>query len=165
MADPPTPRAAPHDGYTEAQRLHQIETYKALFIIGPAAVKTLLTLNGGASLALLAFVGHLIGGGKPAMSVVGSVYWSFMWFLLGAALCGAAMIAGYAAQLMLFNETKLTADPPYLRSHRIGIHFGMACCLVALICFVVGALLAIGGLARMPTLTARLMSLIGMEVC
>lgn len=80
---------------------HAIETYKSIQAISLAGLKLLALFNGGAALALLAYLGNIAGKpvAAPDMTLPLKLY------LLGLLFCGLAMLAGYLTQLVLYNES------------------------------------------------------------
>ena len=82
------------------QEQHAIETYKSLIQIFIEGMKLLILLNGGAAVALLAYLGNISGkaSGMLDMRIP-------MWlFLAGLCLCALCIVAAYLTQLALFNE-------------------------------------------------------------
>lgn len=80
---------------------HFIETYKSLITISIEAFKFCALSNGGAAVALLAYLGNVAGKGGTASDMrcaMGA-------FLLGLFACGVAMLFSYLTQLRLLNES------------------------------------------------------------
>lgn len=78
-----------------------IETYKSLVQISLAGLKLLALLNGGAAVALLAYLGNIAGKGMSAPDV----QFPMGCYLVGLVLCGLAFLASYLTQLRLYNES------------------------------------------------------------
>ncbi len=79
---------------------HRIETYKSLIQISVEGFRLLALLNGGAAVALLAYLGNIAAKGMPGPDV----RWPLACFLLGLVLCGLSFFGSYYTQLKLFNE-------------------------------------------------------------
>jgi hypothetical protein len=90
-----------------AETAHYTETYKSLITLSVGGFKFCALANGGAAVALLAYLGNVAGKGAatPDMRI------PMAWFLAGLALCGLAMFLAYFTQLLLFRETR---DAPLL---------------------------------------------------
>ena len=75
------------------------EVGEAAIQSGQVAIRTAALVNGGAAVAVLAFIGGLIGQGKIELNQINSVAESLMWFVYGvaAAVCslGSAYIVNY----------------------------------------------------------------------
>lgn len=80
---------------------YQTETYKSLITISTEGFKFLALANGGASVALLAYLGNVVSksGEVPDLT------YSMAYFLAGLFLCGAAMAFAYLTQLHLYNSS------------------------------------------------------------
>ncbi|MDE2227980.1 MAG: hypothetical protein KGL11_02925 [Alphaproteobacteria bacterium] len=77
---------------------HREETYKALALIAMAALKAVFILNGGAAIALLAFLGR-----EAAQRL--DMRLPMILFVTGVCLAAFAHVGAYLAQLALYNET------------------------------------------------------------
>lgn len=77
-----------------------IETYKSLINLSIEGFKFCALANGGAVVALLAYLGNVAGKGAtpPDMRL------AMASFLVGVTACGLAMLFAYITQLTLFNE-------------------------------------------------------------
>ena len=111
-----------------------VETYKALFSLGPAAVRTCLLLNGGAVVALLAFIGsqhERIASWAFILSKPAYIY------VVGAALCGVALFLGYVSQLRLFRERVDGRPRSALKKHDTYLYGAMGAVIgsIALFCW------------------------------
>jgi hypothetical protein len=82
---------------------------------GQVAIRTAALVNGGAVLAVLAFLGGLIGQGKIELNQINSVAESLMWFAYGvaAAVCslGTAYIVNYCRRWELDSIYQTTSSP------------------------------------------------------
>lgn len=81
---------------------HAIETYKSMISIGVEATKSMLYLNGGAVVAMLAYMGQSNPGIEAAMRARTPL----MWFVLGIVAAAMSFLFGYLTQNALFNETQ-----------------------------------------------------------
>ena len=114
---------------------HQIETFKSLIQISVEGLKLLALLNGGAVVALLAYLGNLAG--KPVSAP--DIRIAMGCFLAGLVLCGLAFAASYLTQLGLYNES--LGAIPYGR-HGRWLWLAMALGLLSLSAFAARSYLA-----------------------
>jgi hypothetical protein len=86
---------------------HWIETYKSLITLAVEGFKFAALANGGAAVALLAYLGNVAskGAGAPDMRC------SMAAFLAGLAACGLSMLLAYLTQLKLLNESSVGERP------------------------------------------------------
>ena len=83
------------------QKEHTSETYRSLISISIEGLKTLLLINGGAVVALLAYLGQSPQGPRLAPHVwlpLGS-------FVVGVGFSTLAFAGSYATQFALYNES------------------------------------------------------------
>jgi hypothetical protein len=116
---------------------HAVETFKSIQAISLAGLKLLALFNGGAAVALLAYLGNIAGKGImiPEMALPLKLY------LFGLFFCGLAFLAGYATQLVLYNES--VGRPPRWKSEWFQAA-GVVLASLSLILFVVGSSVAAG---------------------
>ena len=113
---------------------HKIETFKSLITIAVEGLKTLLLVNGGAVVALLAFLGQSPLGTNLAphfrLPILG--------FVLGLLFCVVAFVGVYFTQFALFNESfrRPSASVP---NHMICLKVTILCVLLSVACFALGA--------------------------
>ena len=85
----------------------ETENFKSVILTGQSALKSAILINGGAAVALLAFIGHVW---KPdylrtaSINLVGSLQW-FVFGVLSAAIAAGGT---YAAQFILCSVPRLT---------------------------------------------------------
>ena len=79
---------------------HWLETYKSLVAISMEGFKYLVLINGGAAVALLAYLGNVAANNHA----VPDMRCPMLAFLLGLSLCGLALLGSYLTQLLLLNE-------------------------------------------------------------
>ncbi len=116
---------------------HAIETYKSLTQISVEGLKLLAILNGGAAVAILAYLGNIAGKERP----IPDMRWPMGLYLLGLVLCGFAFIASYLTQLRLYNESVGRSGRIIFHQHWLRI--ALACVLLSIVAFAVGSLLAV----------------------
>ena len=86
---------------------HWLETYKSLITLAVESFKFAALANGGAAVALLAYLGNVAAKSGSAIDMrcpMGC-------FLTGLAACGVAMLFAYLTQLKLLNEIGGTKQP------------------------------------------------------
>ena len=86
----------------KAPLLHasNLEEYKSVLEAGQTALKTLTTINGGAAVALLAFIGNVLTKGLPigAPNPVPTLNQAMLVFVLGVFFAGASSATRYVTQ-------------------------------------------------------------------
>jgi hypothetical protein len=130
---------------TEFRKEHAIETYRSLISITLAGLKTLMLINGGAVVAILAYLGQSPQG--PALAP--RVLWSLGSFVAGVLFCVGAFFAAYQTQFKLYNESKSVSagtKPSHMKWQRITITFVLLSCLA----FAVGAFSSVWLLSHKP---------------
>jgi hypothetical protein len=113
---------------------HLEETYKSLILIGTSALKFVLLANGGAAIAVLAFVGEL----SAKQSDPPALYLSLGCFLAGVFFGGLSHLTGYVTQLVLYNEEKGGAKG-FFKKHEPWLYVSLLLVLSGIVCFGVGA--------------------------
>ncbi|NCC23213.1 MAG: hypothetical protein EOM26_12270 [Alphaproteobacteria bacterium] len=84
----------------EVMKEHWLETYKSLITISIESFKFSALANGGAAVALLAYLGNVAGKSVPTPDM----RYPMLAFLLGLTACGFSMLFAYLTQLKLLNE-------------------------------------------------------------
>jgi|JI8StandDraft_1071087.scaffolds.fasta_scaffold154596_2 hypothetical protein len=79
---------------------HWLETYKSLILLSVEGFKFCALINGGAAVAILAYLGNIVGKGAAAPDM----RYAMAFFLGGLGACGLAMLFAYLTQLELLNE-------------------------------------------------------------
>jgi hypothetical protein len=115
---------------------HQLETYKSLISIANEGFKFSALINGGAAVAILAYLGNVAGKNVP----VPNMQCAMAFFVSGIFLCGGAMVFAYVTQLTLFNE--LHAPPPHVK-HSKYLYIAITLVVLSLVAFGVGSLFAV----------------------
>lgn len=90
----------PSDQSADFQKLHALETYKGLQQIGIEGIKLVFLANGGAAVAILAFLGNSASKGKGYPDLTNAM----VLFTTGIALTCFAMLLAYVMQLRLHTE-------------------------------------------------------------
>jgi hypothetical protein len=119
---------------------HAIETYKSLISISTEALKALQLLNGGAVVALLAYLGQ---HPKLALSARGALGL----FVLGLVAGTTVFITSYLTQLALYNESVYREKYKGPR-HQIWLWVTFAIALVSVASFAFGAFAGVNALAH-----------------
>jgi hypothetical protein len=90
---------------TENQKVHWMETYKSLITLSIEAFRFSALANGGAAVALLAYLGSVASSSD---SVLINLSCPMLAYISGLVLCGLAVLFGYLTQLKLLNEIGLS---------------------------------------------------------
>jgi hypothetical protein len=120
---------------------HWLETYKSLITLSTEAFKFAALANGGAAVALLAYMGNIAGKGVAAPDM----RFPMAAFLAGLFLCGTAMLFGYLTQLKLLDESR-GKEKPTVKHHWL-LRTAIALFACSLIAFGYGSWLAVVGFA------------------
>lgn len=98
-------RASHQSALTQFEKLHEsrMEIYRSTIMSGQAAMKSTILINGGAAVALLAFIGHLVSSGQK--SIVPSFALPLFCFV-AAALCGVVAVGLTYVTLSSYNINK-----------------------------------------------------------
>ncbi|WP_415904731.1 hypothetical protein ACMXYW_16420 [Neptuniibacter sp. QD48_55] len=112
-----------HGGWVNATNL---EVFKSVLMTGQSALKASLIVNGGAALALLAFLGKIWGvGGVSEAAAIGSLSVALKFF------CYGVLVASVATGLTYINQVVYGYEPSKVRKG-FGVFLNV---LVALIVF------------------------------
>jgi uncharacterized membrane protein YidH (DUF202 family) len=114
---------------------HKKETYKSLIKIGTSALRFVLLANGGAAVAVLAFVGKVY---HPSATVP-NVAPSLGWFLAGVFIGGIAHFTAYMTQLALYNEDAKRETLRWYQHHEVWLGLSVALVVFGVVCFGIGA--------------------------
>lgn len=80
---------------------HAAETYRSMISVSVEGFKTLLLINGGAVVAMLAYLGQSTHGPELAARAA----WPLGAFIVGLGCAAVAFVGSYATQFALYNET------------------------------------------------------------
>ena len=124
---------------------HKKETYKGLIALCQSALRGAAIVNGGAAVALRAFIGRIYSGDisilfNPSYAIL----YPMLLFIGGLLAAGLASGAAYVAQFSLYNETMgfKAMLPRIIREHKDWIKAGVGLFVVSYLCFAFGAALA-----------------------
>jgi hypothetical protein len=112
---------------------HAIETYKSLISISTEAFKALQLLNGGAIVALLAFIGQTAPTNPEILT---QARWPIGLFVTGLALGTFVYITAYNTQLTLHNEN--IGEKP-VGAHKYWLRVSFVLATLSMIFFSLGA--------------------------
>jgi hypothetical protein len=145
--------------FFHAQRAHDkiddffLRTNEAAIKAGEVAIRMAMLMNGGAAVAVLAFIGGLISKDKIAVGKLGTVADSLTWFAAGVACSMAAMALAYFTNYCIAgaaNSHIRKWDEPFIELglktafwRRLGLFFQIAAVsggIASLVCFVAGML-------------------------
>jgi len=123
----------------EIQKEHAVETYKSLIQIALEGFKLLALLNGGAAVALLAFLGNIAGKGAavPDMRLPMGA------FLFGLVCCGLCFISSYFTQFTLYNESMEFPSKGFYTKHQFWLAVSIFLVLMSIGAFATGSYLAV----------------------
>ena len=122
---------------------HAAETYKSLIHFGSFGLRFVLIINGGAALALMTFLGNVVT--KSGITL--DFRWPMSLFLAGIIVGGFALVAAYLTQLTLYNESTNKRDPARTLNHRVLLTISVILTVIGMLCFLIGAFLAVAKLA------------------
>lgn len=86
---------------------HWLETYKSLVALATEGFKFSTLINGGAAVALLAYLGNVAGSNEP----VPDMRYAMFFFLFGLFLCGLSIMFAYFTQLKRLNDISQNKNP------------------------------------------------------
>ena len=122
--------------YQEHVHSWSLEGFKQVIALGQSTLKSLMLINGGAAVALLAFLGNLVTRSDPSANIVAFAD-SMRMFVIGVFLAAVAYATTYFSQLFYAGAKKW--------QRRTGLVFHVLTTLVgtaSLIAFLWGALVA-----------------------
>ncbi len=125
------------DMVPEIRKEHLIETYKSLIQMAIEALKLLALLNGGAAVAILAYLGNIAGKSQP----MPDMRCPMMSYVFGLFFCGLAFIVSYLTQNRLYNEAM--GRPGRIISHQHLLWIALFFAFLSLVAFAIGSLLAV----------------------
>jgi hypothetical protein len=116
---------------------HWLETYKSLISISLEGFKFSALANGGAAVAILAYLGNVAGKGAavPSMQI------PMFAFLLGLVFVGLSMVFAYLTQLKLLHEIVASESPRPMHSWLL--RFAVILFFCSLVAFACGSWLAV----------------------
>lgn len=105
------------------------------------AIKFSALANGGAAVALLAYLGNVHG--KAPGQPVADLLIAMWWFVVGLVCSGLLIAAAYLTQLRIYNESFNAPVPRKLAPHRFFLWVAIGCFLLSLVSFGIGAISAV----------------------
>ncbi len=120
----------------EFDNAKRLETFKSLIQIAVAGLRLLVVLNGGAAIALLAYLGNVAG----KRAAVPEVLFAIGCYLAGLFLTGFAFFCSYLTQLALFNESMGNVRPG---AHKKWLRGAMVLVVLSLSAFAAGSVSAV----------------------
>lgn len=124
---------------------HKKETYKGLITLSQSALRGAAIVNGGAAVALLAFIGRIYSGDISILfNPSYAIFYPMLLFIGGLLAAGLASGAAYVAQFSLFNLEMGRKEtlPRIIREHAHWIGVGVGLFVLSYLCFAGGAALA-----------------------
>ena len=114
---------------------HAEETYKGLIQISLSGLRFAVFANGGAAVALLAFLG------KESVAALsfGAVRTAMVLFITGIALGGLAHVTAYVTQLRLYGESALNNPQAGLFRHNTFLWATLVLVVASIVAFAAGA--------------------------
>ena len=124
---------------------HAEETYKGLIQIALSALRFAVFANGGAAVALLAFLER-----SGAALALAAVKVAMAFFIGGVALGGLAHVTAYLTQLRLCGESALNVPQAGLLRHNTFLKLTVALGVASVVAFAVGAWLGVVAIQSVP---------------
>lgn len=112
---------------------HALETYKSLIGLGTETLKAMQLLNGGAIVAILAYLGQV----KSEPTFAQNISCPLLYFTLGLSISTFAFLLAYFTQFSLFNE--LVNQSYQGKRHTFWLWLALLCLFLGLLFFIVGA--------------------------
>ena len=118
---------------------HAVETYRSLVQIATEGLKILLLLNGGAAVAILAYLGNVSGNVTtvPDMRVPMGCY------IAGLVLCSLAFATTYLTQFFRFNELVKESYANTPRRHMTWLVLTFSLAILSIVSFAAGSFYAV----------------------
>ncbi|MBL8645158.1 MAG: hypothetical protein JNK21_14595 [Rhodospirillaceae bacterium] len=117
----------------------RLEMFRSVIQVGQAAIKSLLLINGGATIAYLAFLGQLAGKSTVLLAYYAS---PIIWFVAGVSLAGLLAVLTYLSQACYARDS---GTPETKKWETRGAFVHVLCLIagvVSLVAFVGGGLAA-----------------------
>jgi len=121
---------------------HQEETYRSLIQISLGGLRFAIFANGGAAVALLAFLGKE----STAALSLGSVRNSMIFFITGVAIGGFAHVTAYLTQLRLYGESAHGKPHAGLLRHVVFLYLTILLVAASIVTFATGAWLGVSAI-------------------
>jgi hypothetical protein len=146
---------------TAAERAHDVETEfgnknnEAAINAANAAIRIALLMNGGAAVAVLAFIGGLVAQKVVPVSDLGKIAAGLMWFTTGVALAGgSAAFAYFTNYCIATSSTKKQRDweHPFVKETKSSTAYRWS----GIVCQIFAILLAFSALASFVVGTTKM---------
>jgi hypothetical protein len=127
----------------DVQREHLTETYKSLVTLSTEGFKFCALANGGAAVAILAYLGNVAG--KDRSVSMPDMRWTMAAmaaFLFGLFCCGVAMFFAYLTQLERLNSI-VQGTPQRKKKQDRWLTVAKVCALLSLVAFAIGSFLGL----------------------
>lgn len=112
---------------------HKIETYKSMISISVEGLKTLLLINGGAVVVMLAYLGQSARGWEIAPHAM----WPLAFFVIGIFAATFSFFGSYFTQFTLYNESLRGESGNVRHMSIVKITAAVAC--LSVVMFIFGA--------------------------
>jgi len=120
---------------------HIVETFKGLINLSIEALKALLLINGGAAVAILAYLGNLAS--RTSVANLPNMRNALLCFSVGVFFAALAFIAAYFTQLRLYYEERARhIRQPFQVLHPIGVGIATPLILASAAAFGTGCWIA-----------------------
>jgi hypothetical protein len=121
----------------EPWKWHIEETFKGLIALSIEALKALLLINGGAAVAVLAYLGNLAS--RSSSVHLPNIKSALMWFAGGVLATALTFITAYFTQFQLYVEERARHSERHFRErHPIGIAVASLLVFAAAFAFAAG---------------------------
>lgn len=121
----------------KAEQESNLEGFRSTIQFGQAALKSSILINGGAAVAILAFIGHILGSGV-SKTIQSEISYSLLIFFVGVLAAAMACGTSYFSQSYYFE----------LRNNKVALIWRIASVVLVIfsyICFLWGGLSAYWG--------------------
>lgn len=116
---------------------HLQETYKSLITISVECLKMLALINGGAAVAILTYLGNLVGHSSNQHSI--NITPAILWYCWGLLATVVAFMFSYWVQLRLYHEERDSQAAQQVRRwHQLVLWGAMGLAIFAAVAFGVG---------------------------
>jgi membrane protein YqaA with SNARE-associated domain len=116
---------------------HIIETFKGLINLSIEALKALLLINGGAAVAILAYLGNLAS--HPPVAHLPNMKNALLCFAGGVLVTAVTFWIAYFTQLRLYDEERARHEGDLFKTrHTIGIGIAAVLIVVSALAFAAG---------------------------
>lgn len=136
------------------------ETFKSLITLSIEGFRYLALVNGGAVVALLAYLGNVAKNGTPVPDLTSAL----TGFLVGLVACGIALFAAYLTQFFLLNDLLANKNQEEQR-HKWMVGVAAVAFVVSLAAFCWGAREAVSAFSALEDVPKGALTLLEGAVC